>query len=136
MSKRISAALLSTVAAVGLGLTLAAPANAADRDGACNTGELCYYFNSNFGGSLSDFYGNDPNLVDDAFLSSGNGQGQSVKNNAAGAKNIDPSHNVTVWYNRDYNFGTYSGRSDTLPANSQDGVFDNVYNQNASHSWW
>lgn len=137
MSKRIAAALLSTAAALGLGsLALAAPASAADRDGVCNTGEVCYFFNSNFGGSRSDFFGNDANLQDNNFLSSGSGQGQTVKNNAAGGRGLDATYNVTVWFNSNYNNGTYTGRSDTLPTNYGDPQFDNVYNENASHSWW
>ncbi|GAA2427059.1 peptidase inhibitor family I36 protein [Streptomyces glaucus] len=137
MAKRFSAALLAAVTtAAGLGLALAAPASAADRDGVCNTGELCYFFNSDYQGSRSDFFYNDANLVDNKFLSTGAGQGQVVKNNAAGGFNYETSLAVTVWYNSNYNNGTYDGRSDTLPAATGDGRFDNVYNENASHNFW
>ncbi|MEU8280318.1 hypothetical protein AB0C08_39105, partial [Microbispora bryophytorum] len=41
----------------GTVLATASPASAATRNGVCETGEFCYYFNSNNQGSLSDFTG-------------------------------------------------------------------------------
>ena len=38
-------------------LATATPAFAASRDGVCNTGEFCYYYNSGEAGSISDFTG-------------------------------------------------------------------------------
>ncbi|MFE5211265.1 peptidase inhibitor family I36 protein [Streptomyces sp. NPDC056600] len=137
MTKRFSAVLLAAVTtAAGLGLALSTPAAAADRDGSCNTGELCYYFNTGYAGSRSDFFYNDANLADNTYLSTGNGKGQVVKNNAAGGFNFETYLHVSIWYNSNFNNGTYTGRSDTLPAGTGDGQFDNVYNENASHSFW
>jgi hypothetical protein len=36
-------------------VVVAQPAAAADRDGTCNDGEFCYYYNSGNAGSISDF---------------------------------------------------------------------------------
>ncbi|WP_344207347.1 peptidase inhibitor family I36 protein, partial [Actinomadura livida] len=52
--------LTATTAAVALGgaaVALAAPASAAARNGVCESGEFCYYYNSNNAGSVSDFAG-------------------------------------------------------------------------------
>ncbi|TMR08238.1 cell surface protein, partial [Nonomuraea zeae] len=46
--------ITATTAAMALGgavLATAAPASAASRDGVCDTGEFCYYFNSDNQGS-------------------------------------------------------------------------------------
>ncbi|MFC5755007.1 hypothetical protein, partial [Actinomadura rugatobispora] len=59
MSKR-TARLAAGVAATALGGTVfipASPASAANRDGVCDNGEFCYYFNSDNQGSISDFTG-------------------------------------------------------------------------------
>jgi hypothetical protein len=45
------------VAAAQQMLATATPAFAASRDGVCNTGEFCYYYNSGEAGSISDFTG-------------------------------------------------------------------------------
>jgi len=58
MRSRISSLFLTFALVVGgaaFAVATAAPASAAERDGACNTGEFCYYFNSNEAGSISDF---------------------------------------------------------------------------------
>ncbi|MEW9527429.1 peptidase inhibitor family I36 protein, partial [Microbispora sp. NPDC049125] len=52
--------LATTAAAMTLGgtaLATASPASAASRNGVCESGEFCYYFNSNNQGSVSDFAG-------------------------------------------------------------------------------
>ncbi len=58
-----------------------APAQAADRNGVCESGEFCYYYNSNNAGSVSDFrtsvsdYGpSQPECYE--FKGAGNGQGE------------------------------------------------------------
>src|SRR5689334_14769102 len=85
------------VAGIALALTtsvlsVAAPASAAGRDGTCDSGEFCYYYNSGEAGSISDF----TESVDDygttqptcyEFKGAGNGQGLCVKNNAASVWN-------------------------------------------------
>ena len=51
------AARLLAAAALGVGMlaAAAAPAQATARDGNCESGEFCYYYNSNNQGSVSDF---------------------------------------------------------------------------------
>ena len=73
------------IAAAATMLATATPAFAASRDGVCNTGEFCYYFNSGEAGSISDFTGSiadygttQPSCYD--FKGAGNGKGVCVKN--------------------------------------------------------
>ena len=76
------------LAGAAAAVATAVPASAAGRDGACDSGEFCYYYNSNEVGSISDFadslddYGTtQPTCYE--FKGVGNGQGLCVKNNAA-----------------------------------------------------
>ena len=55
---RISSVLLTlalVVIGAVVGVVTAPLASAAERDGTCNSGEFCYYFNSGEAGSISDF---------------------------------------------------------------------------------
>ena len=81
----------------------ATPAFAASRDGVCDTGEFCYYFNSGEAGSISDFTGSiadygttQPSCYD--FKGAGAGKGKCVKNNAASVWNRS-SKTVRVYFN-------------------------------------
>ena len=110
-----------------------APASAAAaRDGVCDSGEFCLYFNSNQQGSLSDFdtsvadYGaSQPSCYD--FKSAGNGQGVCVKNNAASVWNRTDS-SVTVYFN-----SGFGGTSQTFAAGAKDNLKAGLKNENASH---
>src|SRR5690349_11317790 len=82
-------------------------ANAAtDRNGSCESGEFCLYYNSDNAGSVSDFGGSIADYGDSQpscyeFKSAGNGQGVCVKNNAASVWNRTTKA-VTVFYNSNY----------------------------------
>src|SRR5690349_23491105 len=87
-------------------LSVASAASAAARDGDCDSGEFCYYFNSNQAGSISDFTGS----IDDygatqpscyEFKGEGAGKGLCVKNAAASVRNRT-SHTVRVYFNSNY----------------------------------
>jgi surface antigen len=87
-------------------MTVASPAHAAARDGRCDSGEFCYYYNSDEAGSVSDFttsiadYGTkQPSCYD--FRGDGAGKGVCVKNNAAAVWNRT-SKTVTVYFNSNY----------------------------------
>src|SRR6188472_801541 len=89
---------------------LASPASAASRDGACDSGEFCYYYNSDNQGSISDFTGSiadygtaQPSCYD--FKGEGSGKGLCVKNNAASVVN-NSGKTVRVYYNSNYG-GSY-----------------------------
>ena len=129
----------------GAGLTAAAllsgtgPANAvtgtatdAARDGHCDDGEFCYYYNSGNQGSISDFtssvsdYGtSQPSCYD--FKGSGNGKGECIKNNAASVWNRT-SGAVTVYFN-----SGYGGAPDVIESGYKGNLSSTLYNQNASH---
>jgi hypothetical protein len=105
MFTRLVAALAATIALAG-GLVATAPAaSAAARNGVCESGEFCLYYNSGNAGSLVDLtgsqrdYGTGAGCV--AFVSGGSGQGQCVKNNTASVWNRT-STSVTVFYNSDF----------------------------------
>src|SRR5690242_7422147 len=99
------------VAGIALALTTSilsasSPASAAGRDGTCDSGEFCYYYNSNEAGSVSDFtesvddYGTtQPSCYD--FKGAGAGKGLCVKNNAASVWNRT-GKTVTVYFNSDF----------------------------------
>ncbi|PZG26134.1 hypothetical protein C1I98_34110 [Spongiactinospora gelatinilytica] len=132
---RLISRLTTAVAAVALGgsvLAIAPPASAAGRDGVCQSGEFCYYFNSNNKGSVSDFTGSvgdyatkQPSCYD--FKGAGNGKGKCIKNSAASVWNRS-GKTVRVYFNSNFS-GTYQdfkpgARGNLIPA---------LKNQNASH---
>lgn len=136
MSKRLRAltALLATAFAVVGSVALAGPASAAARDGRCDAGEFCYYFNSNEAGSLSDFtdslddYGaTQPTCYE--FKSSGNGQGICVKNNAASVWNRT-SKTVRVFFN-----SGYAGAHQDFAAGAKGNLNATLKNNDASHEF-
>src|SRR3954447_21778117 len=132
---RTRTALAARVATLGLlltGMTFASPASAAARDGACNAGEFCYYFNSGEAGSISDFtdslddYGaTQPSCYE--FKGDGNGKGLCVKNNAASVWNRT-GKTVKVYYNS--NFG---GASQSFASGAKGNLNATLKNNNASH---
>ncbi len=137
MTTTIRRATMACGAAV-LGLIAAtagaAPAQAAARNGICESGEFCYYYNSYNQGSVSDFtasvadYGtSQPDCYE--FKGPGAGQYQCIKNNAASVWNRS-TVTVRVYYNSNYG-GTYMdvgpGYKGQLSAA--------LYNNNASHQF-
>jgi surface antigen len=131
--------LKTTLTYAGAALALTAPlvasgspAFAAARDGVCDSGEFCYYYNSDEAGSISDFttsigdYGTtQPSCYD--FKGAGNGQGVCVKNNAASVWNRT-SHTVRVYYN-----SNYGGSYQDFAAGAKGNLNATLKNNNASH---
>ncbi|GIE87317.1 SpoIID/LytB domain-containing protein [Actinoplanes regularis] len=125
--------LLTALVAALVGVAVApSAASAADRDGTCDNGEFCYYYNSNQAGSLSDFtdseddYGTaQPSCYE--FKSAGTGQGVCVKNNAASVWNRT-GKTVRVFFNS--NFG---GASQDFAAGAKGNLNATLKNNNASH---
>ncbi|GIE87318.1 peptidase inhibitor family I36 protein [Actinoplanes regularis] len=133
MNLRTSLAVVGTALAMTTSvLSVASPAMAAARDGVCDSGEFCYYYNSDEAGSVSDFtesiedYGTtQPSCYE--FKSAGNGQDLCVKNNAASVWNRT-SKTVRVYYNS--NFG---GASQSFAAGAKGNLNATLKNNNASH---
>lgn len=131
--RRLAAAGAVTATLLTGLLVTAAPAQAATaRNGVCETGEFCYYFNSDHAGSLSDFSGSisdlgatQPSCYD--FKSVGNGKGTCVKNHAASVWNRT-SGPVTVFFN-----SGYAGAEQTVAADGKVNLNSALKNQNASH---
>ncbi|MEU9509979.1 CHAP domain-containing protein [Micromonospora sp. NPDC048170] len=136
---RITVRVLGAIGASVLGATLGvlavtAPAQAAARDGNCDAGEFCYYYNSNHAGSISDHSGSLANYGSTQpdcyeFKGAGDGQGLCVKNNAAAAWNRT-SGTVRVYYNSGYD-GSYAYQ-DFAPG-AKTNLNATLKNNNASH---
>jgi peptidoglycan hydrolase-like amidase len=136
VSTRI-ARLIAAAAAMALGgavLVSAPPASAASRNGKCESGEFCYYFNSDNKGSVSDFTGSvadygteQPSCYD--FKGTGNGKGKCVKNAAASVWNRS-SKTVRVYYN-----SNYGGTHQDFKAGAKGNLNSSLKNQNASHQF-
>jgi cell wall-associated NlpC family hydrolase len=137
LMRRFSAllAVISLMASMlGLAVGVAAPASAAARDGVCDSGEFCYYYNSGNVGSVSDFtssvsdYGTtQPGCYD--FKSAAAGQGECIKNNAASVWNRS-SQTVRVYFNT-----AYGGIYQNIGAGYKGGLSAELYNNNASHQF-
>ncbi|MEW1838772.1 peptidase inhibitor family I36 protein [Nonomuraea angiospora] len=131
---RILTATTAAMALSGTVLATATPASAADRDGVCDTGEFCYYFNSNNQGSVSDFTGSiddyattQPTCYD--FKGPGEGKGKCIKNAAASVWNRS-SKTVRVYFNSGHT-GTYQD----FAAGAKGNLNATLKNQNASHQF-
>jgi hypothetical protein len=123
--------LLAPLAAAALATTAFTGVAAADapRDGHCDNLEFCLYYNSERGGSVSDFDAPVADFANYVFKGSGAGKGQSVKNNAASACNNTGRYTARVYYN-----SNYKGVHDDIPPRSCYNL-TKVYNQNASFEW-
>ncbi|WP_084599363.1 SpoIID/LytB domain-containing protein [Actinoplanes subtropicus] len=120
-------ALLGVVVAPGA-------ASAAGRDGTCDSGEFCYYYNSNEAGSVSDFtdseddYGaTQPTCYE--FKGAGAGKGLCVKNNAASVWNRT-GKTVRVYFN-----SNFAGASQDFAAGAKGNLDATLKNNNASHEF-
>lgn len=116
---------------LGLAVAVAPAAQAAARNGRCEAGEFCLYYNSNSGGSMADFpssmstYGTGSGCY--KFLSSGTGRGKCVKNNAASVWNRE-SGPVTVFYK-----SGYAGALQSFGAGKRGNFNSTLKNENAGH---
>jgi murein DD-endopeptidase MepM/ murein hydrolase activator NlpD len=135
--RTLNTILTAATAVTALGgavLATATPASAAARDGICDSGEFCYYYNSDHAGSLSDFTGSlgdygteQPSCYD--FKGAGAGKGLCIKNEAASAWNRS-TKTVRVYYNSGYT-GSYQ---DFAPG-AKTNLNTTLKNQNASHEF-
>ncbi|MFB9375644.1 peptidase inhibitor family I36 protein [Kineococcus gynurae] len=133
-ARRVVAAALAVS-----GLAVVGPVTAADaatpRNGVCESGEVCFYYLSNYQGSLSDFtssvstYGTDPATCY-VFKTRGlSGYNACIKNNVQSVWNRS-TRAVRVYYN-----SNYSGASQLIPANSYTNLNTSLRDNNASHKF-
>ncbi|WP_435201062.1 peptidoglycan DD-metalloendopeptidase family protein [Janibacter sp. GS2] len=132
MMNRTATALGLLALTAGTSLATATPAQAADRDGTCQSGEFCYNYNSDLEGSWSDFrssvgnYGtSQPECYE--FKGGGAGKGKCIKNDAGGFWNRS-GKKVTIYYN-----SGHAGKSVTVNPGAKGKLPSAVYNNNASH---
>ncbi|CAN7542364.1 peptidase inhibitor family I36 protein [Terrabacter sp. LjRoot27] len=132
---RAAGAVLALLCSVVATLLTASPAQAATaRNGVCESGEFCFYYNSGNVGSISDHaatdlgdYGTDPASCYTFRTSGRNGYGQCIKNNAASVWNRTGKA-VRVHYNSDFG-GTYQ----QFAAGAEADLNATLKNNNASH---
>lgn len=130
-----TAALVGVSAMVaGAAFTMAMPAAhaATVRNGVCEAGEFCLYYNSGEAGSVSDFntsisdYGaTQPSCYE--FKGAGAGKGLCVKNHAASVWNRT-SKTVYVYYN-----SGYAGTKQGIAAGAKANLVAALKNNNAGH---
>ncbi|WP_026412330.1 peptidase inhibitor family I36 protein [Actinomadura oligospora] len=132
--KKVLTAATAAAALGGAVVATASPAMAAGRNGVCDPGEFCLYFNSNQGGSVSDFTGSvadygakQPSCYD--FKGPGNGKGVCVKNNAASVWNRS-GQTVRVYFN-----SRYGGHSQDFGSGARGNLDSTLKNENASHQF-
>lgn len=132
MKKFAYAGLVGTLFSAAMLAATAPTAQAAARDGICQAGEFCLYYNSGQLGSVSDFttsisdYGpTQPECYD--FKGAGAGKGLCVKNATASVWNRTSS-TVTVFFN-----SGYSGSSQAVAAGVKVNLNATLKNNNASH---
>src|SRR3954451_18883502 len=126
------AAAAGVVVMLAGSVAFAGPASAASRDGRCDSGEFCYYFNSNEAGSISDFtdslddYGaTQPTCYE--FKGAGAGRGVCVKNNAASVWNRS-GKTVRVYFN-----SNFAGAHQDFAPGARGNLNRTLKNNNASH---
>ncbi|GLW30057.1 peptidase inhibitor family I36 protein [Actinoplanes regularis] len=135
MNIRKSLAVAGAALAVATSaLSFAAPASAAARDGICDSGEFCLYYNSDNEGSISDFTGSiddygaeQPSCYD--FKGAGSGKGLCVKNEAASVWNRS-DETVRVYFN-----SNFAGSYQDFAAGAKGNLNSTLKNNNASHQF-
>ncbi|GII92000.1 SpoIID/LytB domain-containing protein [Sinosporangium siamense] len=130
---RLTAAT-AAIAIGGTALAATTPALAAGRDGICQAGEFCYYFNSGNRGSVSDFTASvgdyataQPTCYD--FKGPGEGKGKCIKNAAASVWNRS-GKTVRVYFN-----SGHTGAHQDFAAGAKGNLKPTLKNQNASHQF-
>lgn len=137
LRRKIAALGITATATAGFTLGMAPPSQASAHLTCPDTETYCmkFYYNSGIAGSYTVFRGFDHySLNGYTFLSSGAGQGQAVKNNAASAVNLAP-YNLVIYFN-----SNLAGACDALPAfgdtdNGPGQRLQNTYNDNASFGY-
>ncbi|MCP2337981.1 peptidase inhibitor family I36 protein [Actinomadura rupiterrae] len=130
---KVLTAATAVAALGGTVLATASPAMAAGRNGVCDNGEFCLYYNSGQKGSVSDFTGSvadygakQPGCYD--FKGAGAGKGKCVKNAAASVWNRT-GKTVRVYFN-----SNYGGKYQDFKAGTKGNLNSGLKNQNASHA--
>ncbi len=131
MKKKVAMAALGAalLGATVVGVPSAQAATA--KNGVCESGEVCLYYNSNHQGSLVDFAGSVKNYGTGSgcvrYVGAGNGRGKCVKNNAASVWNRK-SVPVTIFYK-----SGWSGAIDSFVAGAKANLRAGLKNENAGH---
>jgi len=131
--RKLTLTLAAVIAAAGMLAAEAPAAQAATaRNGICEAGEFCYYYNSNQAGSVSDFstslgdYGtSQPSCYE--FRGPGAGYGLCLKNQAASVWNRS-SQTVRVFYN-----SNYAGAYQDFAPGASGNLSSTLKNNNAAH---
>ncbi|MBB5788241.1 peptidase inhibitor family I36 protein [Jiangella mangrovi] len=127
--RRVLAAVVTGMLSFSLVNGAAPAASSAEHDGGCQGLELCLFYNSGQRGASHDFRYKVPDFGPYAFLGSSAGAGQSVKNHAASAWNLDGYFTARIYFN-----SGYAGPADDVTPLTRRNLGD-TYNDNASFNW-
>lgn len=123
---------VTTAAALGLAaagaLTVASPANAAEGDSNCGSGDVCLYWGQNRSGAVAAFYWDNANHGNYRFTGSGNGSGERVEDNVASVENKGVFMDVDIFTDRNY-----GGISQMIENGDWENLTDSLRNKNSSH---
>lgn len=125
LGRRTAALATAFALATGLAVVGAPAASAAGKNGVCETGELCLFYNSNYGGRIFDLYYSDGDFRGDVFP----GSTTSANNNTASYWNNDHlTWDVYTGANR-------SGSRGYLPPGHY-GNFSSIYKNTVSSAYY
>jgi hypothetical protein len=128
--RRLLAAMAATLTASLAFTATALPASASNKDGLCESGEFCLYWTYNFTGSMMDFNGDVNNYASYTFQFPGGGQGQSLNDNAASAKNRG-----RYWHVLAYEHSYFRGNRINFYPGDEYGYLGYYSNRLSSHMW-
>lgn len=127
--RRIGSTMVAMTGAVAAAVIVVPVAEASrPGDGRCESGEVCFYWGSNYTGASRDYVGSVWDFGDQRYPNNGTGGGQRVKNNAASVVNRAYS-GATVYYNEGY-----TGPWDYVAPFSRRNL-NHTWNDNASYTW-
>jgi len=125
--------LAGAAAVVALVVGVASPASAAHKDGWCDSGELCLFYNDGLGGAWIDFYYGDNDHRNDRFIGGPGKSGylQIVADHAQSAFNRDPNSYAVITSLLACAIGAF----DVLEPNEINSRLDATWNNNWSNCW-
>ena len=123
--RRVTSGIGLIAAASVTGVVLGVlPAFAVTTHSTCQFGDVCYWYQSYYGGSSEGVYENDPDFLSPVvyFQHAGTGQGSQLANDAGSAANYSQTCGAAIWYSANYTgahialgaYGTGTNQSPTL----------------------
>jgi hypothetical protein len=138
--RRVAVAFAAMAMSAIAGLAVASPAQATDVNNYCYSGtpngDMCYWYQSSFGGAKAGLWQAVPDLLNPKVLfpGPGTGTGHQIANDAGSGANYDTGCWPTIWY-----AANYTGSHLTLAKYGLAGWYSTtlgvVNNNNRSQNW-